>query len=114
MNRGEIWLIDLDPTIGQEIQKARPAVIVNTNNLAILNLRIIVPITGWDDKFEHTTWFVKLIPNDTNKLNKDSAADAFQVRSVSTQRFIKKIGNVSQFELEEIENKLIAVMDYKF
>jgi mRNA interferase MazF len=114
MNRGEIWLIDLDPTRGQEIQKSRPAVIVNANSLAILNLRIIVPITGWDDRYELKTWFVKLIPDNTNKLSKDSAVDAFQVRSVSTDRFIKQIGNVSQFELEKIENKLIAVMDLKF
>ncbi len=45
MNQGEIWIINLDPTIGAEIKKTRPAVIVNDNTLGRLPLKIIVPIT---------------------------------------------------------------------
>ncbi len=45
MKQGEIWQINLDPTIGAEIQKVRPAVIVNDNSLGKLPLKIIVPIT---------------------------------------------------------------------
>lgn len=47
MNRGEVWLVNLDPTIGREINKIRPAVIVNNNAVGILPLKIIVPITDW-------------------------------------------------------------------
>ena len=36
MRRGEIWLINLDPTIGAEIKKTRPAVIVNDDAVGIL------------------------------------------------------------------------------
>ena len=47
MKQTEIWLINLDPTIGSEIIKTRPAIIVNDDNLGILPLKIIVPITDW-------------------------------------------------------------------
>jgi mRNA interferase MazF len=47
MRRGEVWLINLDPTVGSEIQKTRPAVIVNDDAIGILPLRVIVPITAW-------------------------------------------------------------------
>jgi len=42
MNKGEIWLINLDPTIGAEIKRTRPAVIVNEDAIRILPLRVIV------------------------------------------------------------------------
>ena len=45
MKQGEIWLISLDPAIGAEIKKTRPAVVVNNNALGKLPLKIIVPIT---------------------------------------------------------------------
>lgn len=111
MIRGEIWIINLDPTIGDEIQKTRPAVIVNNDSLGILDLRIIAPVTGWDNRFCNKSWFVKLKPDKTNGLDKDSAVDVFQIRSVSTKRFLRKTGEVSPLELEEIENKLIAILD---
>jgi mRNA interferase MazF len=45
MNQGDIWLINLDPTVGAEIKKTRPAIIVNDNTLGRLPLKIIVPLT---------------------------------------------------------------------
>ena len=47
IKRGELWLINLDPTIGQEIKKTRPAVVVSSNSIGKLPLKIIVPITDW-------------------------------------------------------------------
>lgn len=47
MRKGEIWLVNLDPTIGTEINKTRPAIIVNDNAIGILPLKVIVPITDW-------------------------------------------------------------------
>jgi mRNA interferase MazF len=49
MKQGEIWLINLDPTLGAEIKKIRPAVIVNDDALGKLPLKIIVPITDWKE-----------------------------------------------------------------
>ena len=50
MKRGEVWLINLDPTIGAEIRKTRPAIIVNDDQFGILPLKVIVPLTDWKDK----------------------------------------------------------------
>lgn len=46
-NRGEVWEIQFDPTVGAEIKKTRPGVIINLNNLGKLPLCIVVPITDW-------------------------------------------------------------------
>jgi len=66
MKQSEIWLIDLDPTKGAEIQKKRPAIIVNDDRLGKLPLKIIVPITDWKDRYDIAPWMVKIEPNDTN------------------------------------------------
>jgi mRNA interferase MazF len=52
MKQGDIWLINLDPTIGAEIQKTRPAIIVNDDSLGKLPLKIIVPVTDWKDRYD--------------------------------------------------------------
>ncbi len=46
MKRGEVWQVNLDPTVGAEIKKKRPCVIVNKNTLGKLPLKIMVPITA--------------------------------------------------------------------
>jgi len=94
MHRGEIWLINLDPTIGAEIQKSRPAVIVNVDEIGVLPLRIIVPITTWKDHFSKAPWLVQIKPSKQNGLDKTFAADAFQIRSLSVQRFSHCIGEL--------------------
>ena len=66
MKQGEIWLINLDPTIGAEIKKTRPAIVVNDNNLGKLPLKIIVPLTDWKDKFDVAPWMVKINPEAKN------------------------------------------------
>jgi mRNA interferase MazF len=92
MRRGEVWLINLDPTIGAEIRKTRPAVIVNDDAVGILPLKVIVPITDWKDRYEIAPWMVRFDPDRQNGLSKISAADAFQVRSLSQERFVRKLG----------------------
>ena len=112
MNRSEIWLINLDPAIGAEIKKSRPVVIVSSNAAGVLPLRVIVPITDWKDRYQNAEWMVKITPNKQNGLIKDSAADSFQVRSVSVSRFIKKIGVVSQSEIDDIAEAIALVVEY--
>ena len=95
MKQGEIWLINLDPTVGSEIKKTRPAIIVNDNALGKLPLKIIVPITDWKERYSIAPWMIKIEPDSKNGLFKESSADCFQVRSVSQERFIKRIGHAS-------------------
>lgn len=110
MKQGEIWLINLDPTIGAEIKKTRPAIVVNDNSLGKLPLKIIVPLTDWKERYEIAPWMVYLKPDTINNISRESAADCFQIRSISEERFIRKIGRISSSNLEEIKEALSKVL----
>jgi mRNA interferase MazF len=110
MKQNEIWLINLDPTIGAEIKKTRPAIIVNDDSLGKLPLKIIVPITDWKDKYEIAPWMIKIEPNSKNGITKISPADCFQIRSVSQDRFVKRIGELSDSIMDEIRIGLSKVL----
>jgi mRNA interferase MazF len=94
MKQGEIWTINLDPSVGAEMKKSRPALIINTDSLGKLPLKIIAPITDWKDHYSNYPWMVKITPTKQNCLVKTSAIDCFQIRSVSVERFIDLIGSV--------------------
>ena len=110
MRQGEIWEINLSPTVGAEIKKKRPAVIINDDAIGILPLKVIVPITEWKDRFQGAIWLVRIEPDNENKLMKPSAIDTFQIRSVSTKRFLRKTGSVSSNVLNEIKTAIKAVI----
>jgi mRNA interferase MazF len=108
MRKGEIWLINLDPTVGAEIRKTRPAVIVNEDAIGILPLRIIVPLTDWKDRYDGCLDGASIRMR--NGLSKPSAADAFQIRSVSQIRFVNRIGRISKEHLQAILNAVKIVI----
>lgn len=114
MNRGEIWLINLDPTVGTEIRKTRPSVIVNDDAIGILPLKVIVPVTEWKERYAAASWMVRLEPDEENGLDKPSAADAFQVRSVSQERFVRRLGRLSDSEIQAITRALAVVLSIEF
>jgi hypothetical protein len=68
MHRGEIWLVNLNPTVGTEISKTRPCIIVNDDAIGVLPLKVIVPVTDWKDSFAVRPWMVKLEPSTENSL----------------------------------------------
>jgi mRNA interferase MazF len=96
MQQGDIYLINLDPTIGSEMHKTRPCIILNNNTIGKLPLKIIAPITDFKSYYGEVPWMVKIVPHTTNGLSKVSAIDLFQVRSVSQQRLIKKLGTIDK------------------
>ncbi len=110
MRRGEIWSISLDPTIGAEIRKVRPAVIVNDDTIGLLPLKVIVPITEWKERYQIAPWMVRIEADMQNGLQKDSAIDTFQVRSVSEKRFSQKIGEISDVEMLAVSEALRIVL----
>jgi mRNA interferase MazF len=110
MLRGEIWLVNLDPTIDSEIRKTRPCVIVNDDAIGVLPLKVIVPITDWKETFKIRPWMVKIESNSENGLLKLSAADTFQIRAVAESRLGRRVGNVSDEDLVLIEKALAIVL----
>jgi mRNA interferase MazF len=110
MRRGEVWRINLDPTVGAEIRKTRPVIIINDDEIGVLPLKVVVPINDWKDRYEEVVWMTKIKLNKENGLSKTSSADAFQVRSVSQERFVERLGKVSAENLTEITESLAIVL----
>lgn len=108
--RGAIWQVNLDPTVGSEIQKTRPVVIVSVNELRGLPVRIVVPITGWKDKYNRAKWIVRMEPDARNGLTKTSGADALQVRCVSEERFVRRMGDVPADIMDRVDDALARVL----
>ena len=100
--RGEIWLVRLDPVVGAEIRKVRPAVVVNVAGVGRLPLKIVVPLTEWKSSYAALTWIVHVRCSAGTGLTKDSGADAFQVKSVSDLRFDRMIGHLSPQQLQRV------------
>ena len=109
MRQKEIWLVNLDPTIGAEIKKKRPCVILNNDSIGVLPLKVIGPITDFKKKFEVVPWMVKLIPDSSNNLDKVSVIDTFQVRSVAKERLIRQTGTIGDNDLTKALGALKVV-----
>jgi mRNA interferase MazF len=100
--RGEIWWVDFDPSVGEEQRKVRPALVLSVSSIGRLALRIVVPITTWRSRYEAHPWITHLPHDATNGLASDSGADAFQVKSISLERFNSRIGSISPQQLDEV------------
>src|ERR1700682_1336573 len=93
--RGEIWMVQFGPSVGAEIRKIRPAVVISVDTIGRLPLRMVVPITDWKASYRSFPWFVELPASATNGLLKDSGGDCFQTKSVSEARFVRLLGAVT-------------------
>lgn len=110
MKRGEVWLVNLDPTTGSEIKKTRPAVIISSDLVGILPLRIIVPFTNWKERYGTAPWMVRVDPDGNNGLSKPSASDGLQVRSVSQQRLVQRLGVLNPVQVAQIVQAVVNVL----
>ncbi|MEZ4756694.1 MAG: type II toxin-antitoxin system PemK/MazF family toxin [Flavobacteriales bacterium] len=110
MKQGEIWSVDLDPTQGAEIRKTRPVIIVNDDALGRLPLKVVVPLTEWKDRYAQAPWMVRVDADQRTRLSKPSAADCFQVRSISEMRFVARIGTIDGDTMGDVRTALAAVL----
>lgn len=106
INRGEIWLTNLDPTIGSEIAKTRPALVISHSSYnAIAETVTLIPISSGR--------YIKSFHVKFEKLKNDSHALLPQIRTVSKKRLIKKITKASEGEMTEVKEKLLRYLDIR-
>ena len=109
MLRGEIRLVDLDPTRGTEANKRRPAVLVSNDRANAMATRLgrgvvtVVPVTS---NVERVFPFQVLLPATETQLRTDSKAQAEQVRSVAVERIGAAVGRVPTSLMSEIDEAL--------
>jgi len=109
--RGEIWNVNLDPTVGAEIKKTRPALVISSDAVGRLPIKLVAPITEWKQGYAGNIWHIKIDPDNQNNLGKVSVIDVLQIRGLDYQRFIKLIGKASAQIIEEVATALAAVVE---
>ncbi|MBU0701821.1 type II toxin-antitoxin system PemK/MazF family toxin [bacterium] len=97
MNRGEVWWVNLESTVGGEIQKKRPVVIISNNDSnRFLNRVQVVPLTSKIDRLYPSEAYVILN-------EKQCKAMADQLTTVSKMRLINLEGRLSNSDIRKIE-----------
>lgn len=108
VNRGEIWLIDLNPAIGHEQAGIRPALIISDDlfNHSLAEMVIIVPITsknkGIPAHVEINYDFLKVT----------SYIKTEDIRSVSTKRLCQKLGQVDKQIMDMVEERIKLLLGF--
>jgi len=105
--RGDVYLVNLDPTIGKEIGKARPAVIIQNdigNNFSPVT--IIAPISSVKEITKPLPIMIFLEKGEGG-LKEESYVDCGQIRTIDkNQRLISKFGLLSKLKMSEIDKAL--------
>jgi mRNA interferase MazF len=114
MRRGDIHLVDFEPSRGSEADKRRPAVIVSSDasNAIVSRLRrglvTVVPLTS---NVARTYPFQVVLPAARTGLDRDSKAQAEQIRSVAVERIGSRIGLVPYSLLTRLDEALRVHLD---
>jgi mRNA interferase MazF len=104
--RGEIFLTALDPTVGREIQKTRPVVIIqNDVSNRLTDMTIVAPITS-TVRFPLSPVHVLLAADQRTGLSVTSVALLNQIRAIDRTRLIKKLGAIDVDTAERVDEAI--------
>jgi len=104
INRFEIYLVKLNPTIGSEIQKTRPCIVISPNEMNMLKTVIIAPLTskGFDFIFRPKINFQE----------KNGLILLDQIRAVDKSRLVKKIGTIEEETAKTVSSALVEMFKW--
>jgi len=104
MTRGDIYLVDFDPSVGSEIRKKRPALIISCNESnKHLSTVMVIPFSS---KVEKVYPFEVLVKKEDSGLEVDSKLKVPQMRSVDKARLKKYVGAINDDILREVEKAI--------
>jgi len=104
IKRFEIYLVKLNPTVGSEIQKTRPCIVISPDEMNMLKTVIIAPLTskGFDFVFRPKINFQE----------KDGLILLDQIRAVDKIRLVKKIGTIEKETAKKLSSTLVEMFRY--
>lgn len=108
--RGEIWMVNLNPTKGHEQSGIRPGLIISDDifNSGPADLVVILPLTTKNKKIP----LHKKIAPPEGGLAENSYVKCEDIRSVSKQRLVSKVGKVEDSTLKSIEEKIKILLNF--
>ncbi len=103
--RGQLWLVNFDPSVGHEYQKIRPALVIQQNQyIPLSHLLTVIPLSSQTAK---SAALDLLIPKDPeNRLMKDSLLKTYQISSFDKSRFIKYIGHLNSMLMIQVDTQI--------
>ncbi len=103
--RGEVYLVNFDPTIGSEIKKTRPALVIQ-NNIANAHSPVVI-VAAITSRFEERLYPTEVfIQKGEAGLPRDSVVLLSQIRSVDKGRFLKRLGNLEDISMTRVNHAL--------
>ena len=100
--RSEVWLVSLEPTIGSEIKKTRPCVVISPDEInKLLRTVIVAPLTSTIKNYPTRVTIVFQ--------SRKSSIALDQIRSVDKSRLLRKLGNLSNQESQTVSNILVTM-----
>ncbi|BBN60277.1 type II toxin-antitoxin system PemK/MazF family toxin [Hydrogenovibrio marinus] len=104
MKRFEVWLINLDPTVGREINKTRPCLVISPNEMAALSTVLVAPMTSQGFEF----------PSRINCVfaGKNGLVLLDQIRAVDKRRFVKKLGKLNVDTQKLVSDRLVEMFTF--
>ena len=103
--RGQIWIVNFDPSMGHEYRKVRPALIIQHERyISLGSLLTVIPISSQITKL--TELDVVLERNAQNRLMKTSLLKTKQISSFDKRRFLKFIGTLDEQTMKTVDNNI--------
>ena len=104
VKRGDVVVANLDPTIGVQIQKTRPVIVLSNDAInQYSQLVVVVPLTK---NTAHVSPSHAIIPKGVARLTFTSKAVTEQVKAIDKRRLVKRLGSLTPSLLETVERAL--------
>ena len=95
------------------MNKVRRVVVLSGDSFGVLALKLVAPVTTFTAAKAGKMWLVPVNPSAANGLETESVVDALQVRGLSTKRFKRRVGRLSDEDMVEVTTAVALVIEYE-